>query len=128
VPRLVNSAPESPTDTGTADSPRAEYERLHEQYVRLQRDLATRSLRISLARLITFVVAVVLAIWAMESGALVAWTLAGATIPAFITLVAIHARVRRAEWHRISAARPRHTRSCAAGQKLDAAARVASSG
>jgi hypothetical protein len=67
--------------------------------VRLQREFAARSRRISLARVITFVLAVVLAIWAMESGATVAWALTAAMIPAFIVLVAFHNRVRRAEWH-----------------------------
>jgi hypothetical protein len=88
-----------PLNTGTAENPRAEYEHLRDHYTELQRALATRSRRVSLARLTTFLGAVALATWALESGSTVAWALTATMIPVFIALVAIHTRVRRAEWH-----------------------------
>jgi hypothetical protein len=80
-------------------TPLAAYESLRDRYTELQRVLAARSRRFSWARLLTFIAAVLLAVWAMQTGNRLAWILTLATIPTFITLVVFHDRVRRAERH-----------------------------
>ncbi len=80
-------------------SPRAEYEGLRERFSELQRILSVRSRRFSQARLATFLLGIALAIWTIESGRLLGWLFLATTIVVFVTLVILHGRVRRAEWH-----------------------------